>query len=294
MKTNKDSLIITAVQGVIQPPSSRGYSVTWDGSPKLSVGTASISYTIQVGDLAFGQASADHIEPGVTIQGRDRAVPSECALAILACIGNEAKVVSGDAKGAKGVYTGRHAGSDDMVWFPKDVLEKLALLDRVQIKACGIGLEIEDFEDVRVNKTSPRLLNNMGLSEIDGQLVVPVTKEVPGFLMGSGIGSDPCVETNDYDIQTTCPEYVDEYGLKEIRLGDVVAIRDHYCRYGRGRYEGAMTIGVVIHGWSDSSGHGPGVNPVLSALPGRIRTKKDPHANIAYYLGLRKKPENLT
>ena len=294
MKTNKDSLIITAVQGVIQPPSSRGYSVTWDGSPKLSVGTASISYTIQVGDLAFGQASADHIEPGVTIQGRDRSVPSECALAILACIGNEAKVVSGDAKGAKGVYTGRHAGSDDMVWFPKEVLEKLALLDTIQIKACGIGLEIEGFEDVKVTKTSPRLLNNMGLSEDGGQLVVPVTKEVPGFLMGSGIGSDPCVETNDYDIQTTCPEYVDEYGLKEIRLGDVVAIRDHYCRYGRGRYEGAMTIGVIIHGWSDSSGHGPGVNPVLSALPGRILTKKDPHANIAYYLGLRTKPENLT
>ena len=294
MKTNKDSLIITAVQGVIQPPSSRGYSVTWDGSPKLSVGTASISYTIQVGDLAFGQASADHIEPGVTIQGRDRSVPSECALAILACIGNEAKVVSGDAKGAKGVYTGRHAGSDDMVWFPKEVIEKLALLDTIQIKACGIGLEIEGFEDVKVTKTSPRLLNNMGLSEDGGQLVVPVTKEVPGFLMGSGIGSDPCVETNDYDIQTTCPEYVDEYGLKEIRLGDVVAIRDHYCRYGRGRYEGAMTIGVIIHGWSDSSGHGPGVNPVLSALPGRIRTKKDSHSNIAYYLGLRKKPENLT
>ena len=290
LKTNSDNLIITAVQGVIQPPSSRGYSVTWDGSPKLSVGTASISYTVQVGDLAYGQASADHIEPGVTIQGRDKPVPSECALAILACIGNEAKVVSGDARGAKGVFTGRHAGSDDMVWFPEEVLEKLALLDMIQIKACGVGLKVDGFDDVRFNKLSPGLLQNMGISIEDNQLVVPITKEIPGFLMGSGIGSDPCTETNDYDIQTTCPEYIDEYQLKKIRLGDIVAIRDHYCYYGRGRYEGATTIGVVIHGWSDSAGHGPGVNPVISAFPGRIKTRLDPHANIAYYLGLRERP----
>jgi len=29
---------------------------------------------------------------------------------------------------------------------------------------------------------------------------------------------------------------------------------------------------------------------VISALPGRIKTKLDPNANIAYYLGLRKRP----
>ena len=51
-----------------------------------------------------------------------------------------------------------------------------------------------------------------------------------------------------------------------------------------------MTIGVIIHGWSDSAGHGPGVNPLLSAYPGVIKTKDDPHANTAYYLGIRQKP----
>ena len=29
-----------------------------------------------------------------------------------------------------------------------------------------------------------------------------------------------------------------------------------------------MTIGTVIHGFSDMAGHGPGVNPILSAMPG--------------------------
>jgi hypothetical protein len=46
---------------------------------------------------------------------------------------------------------------------------------------------------------------------------------------------------------------------------------------------------VVIHGFSDIAGHGPGVNPILSALPGRIRTRIDPDANTAYHLGLREK-----
>jgi hypothetical protein len=74
------------------------------------------------------------------------------------------------------------------------------------------------------------------------------------------------------------------------KLGDLVAIRDHYDYYGNGKYKDAVTIGVCIHGWSDYAGHGPGLNPVLSALPGRIKTKIDPHANVAYYLGIRAKP----
>ncbi len=98
-------------------------------------------------------------------------------------------------------------------------------------------------------------------------------------------------EPGDYDIQTTCPETVEALGLKKLRLGDVVAIENHYDYYGRGRYEGAVTIGVVIHGWSDYAGHGPGVNPVLSALPGKIKTRIEPDANTAYYLGIREKPE---
>ena len=289
LKTNKDRLITTAVQAVVHPAGGRGYSTTYDGKPKLSIGMASINYTVSLGDATYGWASADHVEPDVTIQGRDRPRASECAIAILACIGNEAKVISGEAKGAKGMYIGRHAGSDDLTWFPKTVLENLALDDKIQVKAKGVGLKIEGFEDVRVNKLSPELLENMGIMIEKGKLVIPVVMEIPGHIMGSGLGW-PFIEALDYDIQTTCPEIVEEYDLKNIKLGDLVAIRDHYDYYGNGRYKGAVTIGVCIHGWSDFSGHGPGLNPVLSALPGRIKTKIDPHANVAYYLGIRAKP----
>jgi hypothetical protein len=243
---------------------------------------------VSLGDPTYGWANADHVEPDVTIQGRDKDSPGECALAILACIGNEAEVLDGGAEGAKGLYIGRHAGSDDLVWFPKSVLEKLAVEDKIQVKAKGVGLKIEGFEDVRVNKLSPKLLENMGITIEDGQLVVPVVLEIPGHIMGSGLGWS-FIEALDYDIQTTDPAIVEEYGLKKIRLGDLVAIRDHYDYYGNGRYPDAITIGVCIHGWSDATGHGPGLNPVLSALPGRIKTKIDPHANTAYYLGIRSK-----
>jgi hypothetical protein len=289
LETNESALISTAVEGVIQPPGSWGYSTTYDGRSTLDLGMASINYTVSIGDPAYGWANADHVEPDVTIQGRDKESPSECALAILACIGNEAEVLEGDAKGAKGIYLGRHAGSDDLVWFPKDVLEKLALNDEIQVRAKGVGLKIKGFEDIRINKLSPELLENMGLSIEDGQLLVPVVMEVPGHIMGSGLGWN-FIEALDYDIQTTDPAIVQEYDLEKLHLGDLVAIRDHYDCYGSGRYEGAVTIGVCIHGWSDDAGHGPGLNPIMSALPGKIKTRLDPHANTAYYLGIKSKP----
>jgi len=289
LKTNKDRLIITAVEGVVQPASARDYSVTYEGKPSLTLGMASINYRVSLGDSVYGWAEGDHVEPDVTIQGRDRPSPGECAVAILSCIGNEAEVLSGDARGAKGYYIGRHAGSDDKVWFPKDVLEKLALNDRVRVKAKGLGLKIEGFEDVKVNKLSPEMLEKLGLAIEGGEIVVPVVMEVPGHIMGSGFGYQP-VESLDYDIQTTCPEVVEQYNLKKLKLGDVVAIRDHSDVYSPGRHVGAVTIGTVIHGFSGMAGHGPGVNPILSAMPGRIKVKIDPNANIAYYLGIRPRP----
>lgn len=286
LPTNKDQLITTAVEAVVQPAGSWGYSPTYDGRTTHRLGTASINYTVGLGDSTYGWANADHVEPDVTVQGRDQSSPSACAIAILACIGNEAKVLSGDAKGEEGIYIGRHAGSDDLVWFPKNVKEKLTLNDRIQVKARGVGLKIDGFEDVRVNKLSPEILGKMGIRIEGDQLVVPVVMEVPGHIMGSGIGY-PFIEALDYDIQTTDPETVKEYDLTKLRLGDVVAIRDHYDAYGTGRYEGAVTIGVCIHGFSDSAGHGPGLNPVLSALPGKIKTVIDPDANTAVYLGIK-------
>ena len=190
LKTNKDRLIETAVEGIVQPASGRGFSVTWNGKPKNSIGTASINYTATIGDPVYKWADADHVEPDVTIQGRDKENASDCALASLACIGNQAKVVSGDAKGSKGVFIGRHAGADDLVWFPDDVKDKLTLDDRVLIRSKGVGLVIEGFEDVKVNKCSPEFLEKIGIEVKDGKLVVPVVTELPGYTTTPGGGAD--------------------------------------------------------------------------------------------------------
>jgi hypothetical protein len=287
LKTNKDKLIMSAVQGVIQPAGGMGFGVKWDGSARVSIGTASINYSTGVGDPVYGWSNADHVEPDVTIQGRDKSSASDCALATLACIGNEARVISGDARGKKGIYIGRHAGADDLVWFPPDAIEDLSIDDKIQIKTIGVGLQIDGFENVKLNKISPALLEKMGIIIEGEQLIVPVARELPGFILGAGIGYDPNVETVDYDIQTTCPESNDELNLTTLRLGDIIAIHDHYDAWGRGRYVGATTIGVIVHGWSESGGHGPGVNPIITSLPGYIKTKLDEKANIAYLLGIR-------
>lgn len=290
IKTNKENLIQTAVLGEIVHASLLipSYIPNWDGVPKIAVGYGGINYNVKMGDLCYGWASGDHVEPGVTLQGKECPDPSTTAMANLACCGNEALVVvSENGKGAKGMYVGRHAGEHSICWFGDEDLHKLAIGDKIQVKSWGVGLKIEGFEQVKTNKLSPVLLEKMRIEIENGKIHVPVVKEVPGYLMGSGIGFTPSTESVDYDIQTTCPEVVEEFNLKKLRLGDIVAIRDQACIYGRGHYRGALTIGVIIHGWSDIGGHGPGVNPLLSSLDGELQPIIDPDANMALYLGLR-------
>ncbi|MDD8031465.1 MAG: DUF4438 domain-containing protein [Acidobacteriota bacterium] len=79
----------------------------------------------------------------------------------------------------------------------------------------------------------------------------------------------------------------DQVVVKKLRLGDILAIRNHYDYHGRGRYGGAITIGIIIHGFSDQASHGSGVNPILSTLPGKIKSRTDSDANMACILGLK-------
>jgi len=285
VKTNKDKLIKMAVMGeVVHPSMGTGYSVDFEGTPRVGLGMYGVKYNISVGDPIYGWESGEHVEPGLSMRNSE---PSQsAALDVLACIGNEIKVVSGDAKGAKGYIIGEHVSF--MVWLNDEDQKKINIGDKIQVKACGVGLKIEGFEEaVRVNKIDPGLLEKMGITVENGKLVVPVSSEYPAWIMGSGYGMTPNV---DYDIQTTCSEdVIDELGMKKLRFGDVVALRDQLNWWGRGFYRGAISIGVIIHGWSYHAGHGPGVTTILSAKLGKIVTKIDPDANIAYYLGMKKK-----
>ena len=122
--------------------------------------------------------------------------------------------------------------------------------------------------------------------EADGEkLKVPVTTLVPAACMGSGVGAAH-VAKGDYDIMTSDPETVEEYGLDRIRFGDFVALLDHDNRYGRTYRKGAISIGIVVHSNCLLAGHGPGVTTLMTAATQLIEPVVDPRANIADLLGI--------
>jgi hypothetical protein len=283
IRTNKDRLVEMAVYGEVWPPALRTpYRPNAQGESVVFVGTAGVIINVRVGDPAFGWA-ADHVEPGVSIRNREDG--PEHALHYLACIGNEAVVISGEAIGEKGVVTGEHAHI--MVDFEPEVMERLAIGDLIQIRAIGTGLELLDYPDILVRKISPQLLESMRIEEIgNGRLRVPVAAVIPPYLMGSGgeLGADYV----DQDFMTNDRETLARLGLDNLRIGDIVAIQDHDHTYNRGYREGAVTIGVINHADSYLTGHGPGVMDVLCCATNKIEyyVDIDNRPNVAAYLGI--------
>ncbi|MEO0240657.1 MAG: DUF4438 domain-containing protein [candidate division WOR-3 bacterium] len=287
IKTNKEKLVMIAVQGEISHPLTfYPYDVSRKGEViyTLPEGCLGIHYNVKVGDSAFGW-QADHIEPGVTVVFSQKEEKREefYGFRIPVCIGNIGKVISGEAKGEKGIVTGIHTGI--LVDFPQDTLEKLAIGDKVLIKAYGMGLELLNFKEIKVLNISPDLLERIcEEDEEKNTLKIRVRKEIPPELMGSGIGviSSSYV---DYDIMTSDEETLEEYGLWDLKLGDIVAIRDHFSSFGPCYKKGAITIGVVVHGDSKISGHGPGVLPIISSpSKEKIEIIFEEYANIGFYL----------
>lgn len=63
-------------------------------------------------------------------------------------MGNDAKVISGEAKGAKGIVLGHHGGSEHvMIDFPREVKEKLTYDDKIIVHGRGQGLKLLDYPD---------------------------------------------------------------------------------------------------------------------------------------------------
>ncbi len=285
LKTNKDKLVEIAVQGEISHPTMWYlYEVSHQGRVEDRVtGCGGICYNVKIGDDALGWV-ADHLEPGVTVVYSQKEEKREetLGLHVSVCVGNKAIVISGDAKGEHGVVTGLHTGV--LIDFAQDVLEKLCIGDKILIKAYGTGLKLLDFPEIKCMNITPDLLEK--ICNFDGNtLNIKVRKSVPSNLMGSGIGviSSSYV---DYDIMTSDEKLLQKYGLKDLKLGDIVLIEDHFCGYGPAYRKGTLTVGVVVHGDSLYSGHGPGVLPFLtSEKKGEIKITFDDKANIGYYLG---------
>jgi len=77
-------------------------------------------------------------------------------------------------------------------------------------------------------------------------LEVPVVTEIPAYLMGSGIGSATAF-SGDYDIMTGDLEANKQFGIDELRFGDLVLLRDCDNTYGRQYLKGSVSIGVIVH-----------------------------------------------
>jgi hypothetical protein len=291
LRTNVDKLIRMSVMGEIASPTIRSvYNVSATGKPIVLPGVGGITYNLRIGDLACGW-EADHVEPGASVENKEndsRSGPAaNTAFNVLSCIGNKAKVVSGDAKGAEGTVTGKHGGIEHvLIDFPMEILEKLVPGDRILVKSFGIGLKLLDFPEIKVFNMDPALLDAWNPQPNGDKLELAVTHIVPAAIMGSGLGANQ-VNSGDYDIQLFDEKIVEQYGLESLRLGDLVAITDADHSFGRIYRQGAISLGVVIHTNCVTAGHGPGVTTLMTSPNGKIIPQINAKANIASHLNLR-------
>ncbi len=283
MKTNKEKCIQISVSGKVHHPTMKlpGYRIGSDGVARIVPATGGITYNAKINDVCMG-IKGDHIEPGVSLKNPDE--KEDAALNILACVGNQAKVITGDAKGALGIVTGKHGGINHvMIHFEDDILEQLSTDDKIQIKSFGQGLELLDHPEISVMNIDPALLMKLPIKEEGDKLHVPVKAIVPAKLMGSGLGSSD-MHSGDYDIMTRDQKTVDELGLKDLRYGDFVFIQDHANVYGPDYIQHAGTFGLIIHSDSYVSGHGPGVTVLLSSKTEKLVPYINDKANLIHYM----------
>lgn len=246
-----------------------------------------ITYNVKVGDNVF-DFEADHVEPGVScIAGSfsdRRASNPNLSFNAYSCIGNTATILSGAAKGKKGVVTGHHGGVEHVIIdFKDEILEKLSYDDKISIRGVGQGLKLLDYPGITVTSLDPGLLKKIPIKTTRHGLKIPVTALVPAELMGSGLGHNDSFK-GDYDIQTSDASVIKKYGLDKLCFGDFVAIIDHESTYGWSFQKGAVSIAVVVHGNSFLAGHGPGVQTVFTSREGLIEPVIDRKANLGNYL----------
>ena len=130
LKTNVNKLIRISVIGEIASPTLRSvYNISATGKPVVYPGVGGITYNLRVGDPACGW-EADHVEPGVSSENKENDARSgqgaNTAYNVLSCVGNTARLISGDAKGAPGTVTVKHGGIEHvLIDFPTETLESL-------------------------------------------------------------------------------------------------------------------------------------------------------------------------
>lgn len=294
LRLNRDELVAVTVQGQIAHPVARAspHRIGYDGVPRVLPGTGGIVLNRRIGDPCVGLAG-DHIESGVALHNNGREVigprdgPNN-ALITYACVGNAAEVLSGAARGARGLVTGKHGGVNHvLVDFEPAVLRRLAIGDRVRIVSIGLGLRLPEQPRIELLNGAPALFERWGIEQRDGRLHVPVTHLVPSRVMGSGLGKNTAWR-GDYDIQLSDRATRQRCRLGSLRFGDLVAISDADVRRGPSHRGGRLTFGVIVHGDSTVAGHGPGVTPLITGPAALLQPRLNANANLAEVFNLRR------
>ena len=283
IRTNADRLVCVSVMGQIASPGFPGlpaepYRLDANGKPFLLPTYGGIVYNVSVGDSAYGWL-ADCIHPGVSIALKDDR--GNRGLNILACVGNTAVAMTGGAQGARGVVTGKSGRFSEhvIIHFPKAEREKMAIGDKIIVRANGVGLELPDHPDVRLKSCSPEFLENLEVTTNSaGKLSVPVVAIVPPHLVGAGAGLTS--EGGSLHIQTQDRAALREAGLDGLRLGDVVALADTDSSWNHGYLRGAVGIGVIGQGDSPRAGYGPGITLLMTSVSSGIEPVITPGVNL--------------
>jgi hypothetical protein len=268
-------LVAVNLLGVVEHPAlgDTPYRVDRDGRSYVPAGDGGIVMDLCLGDSVFGLLG-DHAAPGACLVHPDPA--ARHALASYCCIGNQARVRTGEAAGAHGVVIGKRGEEARViVALGQDDLGRLRPGDQVAVRACGQGLRLPGVPpDVTIMNLDPAVLGSLPISlpadAGGGAVTVGVRMSVPSRLAGNGIGR-PAVAW-DLDLQLPAPG---PDGAGDLALGDLVAVTDLDARYNMGYRRGWVTVGVVGHGASPLPGHGPGMTPVLTGPAAALRPVPD-------------------
>jgi len=271
--------------GLVEHPAlgDSPYRVDRDGRPYVPAGDGGIVLGLQLGDSVFGLA-ADHAAPGACLVHPDPA--SRHALASYACIGNQARVRTGQAAGARGVVVGQRGEQGRVVvGLAQADLARLRPGDEVAVGAYGQGLRPPGLPpDVTIMNLDPGVLDLLpvGLPSLPpppggggAAVTVGVRITVPSRLAGNGIGRPAVGWCLDLQLPPPGPD-----GAGDLLLGDLVAVTDIDARYNMGYRRGWLTVGVVAHGASPLPGHGPGITPILTGPAGAVQARPDPAGHV--------------
>lgn len=280
--TNEASLVAVSVAGAIAHPAFPGlpaepYRLAADGTAFLLPAYGGIVYNVSVGDRAFGWA-ADCIHPGVSIKAADDL--RNRGLNVFACVGNRAKVMTGQAAGVLGIVTGKSGRFSEQVicHFPREARTRMAVGDQVVVRSEGVGLALTGHPEIMLKGIGPTLLAVLPMRE-GAALEVGVVARVPAHLVGAGLGLTS--EGGSLHVQSTDRAELTAHGLDALRLGDLVAVEDTDSRFNHGYLRGALAIGVVSATDGPRAGYGPGLTILMTAPAGQLGAFEDPAANIA-------------